>query len=367
MEGPIIEIIVGTYEELILAYRATAVGDNWQLEESFTDHSHSGCVRNVATSNNRNFLASGGTDENVWLFNLNSRKMIGSLVQHEGSLTHLQFHQGSHLFTCSEDGTMCLFQTVTWECLRVFRGHKAGINCLAVHPSGKLAFTVSKDKTMKAWNLIKGVRAYTTNLKRVADLVVWSLTGDTYCLVFNHKLEIYLTKTTGLIQIVEAPGRINSMLYMTNSLIVYGGEGSDIIFYDIEKEAEVYTLTTNSSRIRGLCHKVLPSGDNILANACSDGYVRVWKVIIDDNNIVTKLLAEHNSSFRLTCIAVYVKSSDSKSKESKPRKEVSTKETEVPSQDEETTKRKVISLEDKEVGKHKKTKKKKKTAIEVIQ
>ncbi|GAB1606459.1 p21-activated protein kinase-interacting protein 1-like [Argonauta hians] len=366
MDDPILEIIVGTYEELILAYRATAVGDKWQLEESFTDHSHLGSIRNVATSTNKNFLASGGTDENIWLFNLHSRKMIGSLPQHEGSVNHLQFHQGSHLFTCSDDGSMCIFKAFTWECLRVFRGHKAGINCLAVHPSGKLALTVSKDKTMKAWNLIKGVRAYTTNLKRVADLVVWSLTGDTYCLVFNHKLEIYRTKTTALTQIVEAPGRINSLLYITDSLLVYAGEGPDIIFYNIEKEAEIFKLTTSSNRTRGLCHKVLPSGDNILANACSDGYIRAWKVTIDGDDIDTHLLAEHNTTFRLTCLALFLKSSDKKSKTVKPKKELAAKENEetetsLPEEKpEKPVKRKLVS-EDSKV----KQKKKKKKKIEV--
>lgn len=41
-----------------------------------------------------------------------------------GSVTYLQFHQGSHLFSCSEDGTLCLWKTFTWECLRTFKGHK---------------------------------------------------------------------------------------------------------------------------------------------------------------------------------------------------------------------------------------------------
>lgn len=39
------------------------------------------------------------------------------------------------------------------------------MNGLSVHPSGKLALTVSRDKTLKTWNLIEGKCAYTTNLK----------------------------------------------------------------------------------------------------------------------------------------------------------------------------------------------------------
>jgi WD40 repeat protein len=36
-------------------------------------------------------------------------------------------------------------------------GHKGPIHDIAVHPSGKLALSVSKDNTMKLWNLVHGM------------------------------------------------------------------------------------------------------------------------------------------------------------------------------------------------------------------
>lgn len=35
----------------------------------------------------------------------------------------------------------------------------------AIHPTGKMALSISKDKTMKTWNLMTGRCAYTTNIK----------------------------------------------------------------------------------------------------------------------------------------------------------------------------------------------------------
>jgi len=40
------------------------------------------------------------------------------------------------------------------------------VSFLAVHPSGKLALSVGKDKTLRTWNLVKGRPAYTTNQSR---------------------------------------------------------------------------------------------------------------------------------------------------------------------------------------------------------
>lgn len=41
-----------------------------------------------------------------------------------GTVTDLQFWASSHLFTCSEDGTLSVLKTGKWECLRTFKGHK---------------------------------------------------------------------------------------------------------------------------------------------------------------------------------------------------------------------------------------------------
>lgn len=35
-------------------------------------------------------------------------------------------------------------------------GHKEPITSVSIHPSGKLALSVSKDNTMKLWNLVQG-------------------------------------------------------------------------------------------------------------------------------------------------------------------------------------------------------------------
>ena len=43
-----------------------------------------------------------------------------------------------------------------WECVHVLSGHKEPITCVSIHPSGKLALSVSKDNTMKLWNLVQG-------------------------------------------------------------------------------------------------------------------------------------------------------------------------------------------------------------------
>ena len=48
-------------------------------------------------------------------------------------------------------------------------------NQLSVHPSGVLALSVSKDKTLKTWSLITGRAVHTVNLQSLPDLLVLSV------------------------------------------------------------------------------------------------------------------------------------------------------------------------------------------------
>lgn len=97
---------------------------------------------------------------------MRKRKELGSLLQHEGSITTIQFFNKTHMFSGSEDGTICIWRTKDWECLKTLKGHKGRVNSLAVHPSGKIALSVSNDKTVRLWNLLAGQKASVNKLGR---------------------------------------------------------------------------------------------------------------------------------------------------------------------------------------------------------
>lgn len=81
-----------------------------------------------------------------------------------GSITHLEFPSRSHLLSASEDGTLCLFRARDWSVLRSLKGHKGRVNCVAVHPSGKVALSVGKDRTLRMWDLMRGKGSASTKL-----------------------------------------------------------------------------------------------------------------------------------------------------------------------------------------------------------
>ena len=58
-------LVIGSYEQMLLGYavREGKKGD-LEYEEAFTDHSHSGCIKTIASTGT--VLASGSTDERIW-------------------------------------------------------------------------------------------------------------------------------------------------------------------------------------------------------------------------------------------------------------------------------------------------------------
>ena len=140
---------------------------------------HTGAIKSLAA--NDRYLVSGGSDEvikypsnphpsNNRIYDLKKRKDLGSLVQHNGAITALEFYSRTHLLSASEDGTICIWRTRDWECMATMKGHKGRVNGLCVHPTGKIAVSVGKDKALRLWNLMTGRKASANKLGEGASL-----------------------------------------------------------------------------------------------------------------------------------------------------------------------------------------------------
>ncbi|XP_052256627.1 p21-activated protein kinase-interacting protein 1-like isoform X2 [Dreissena polymorpha] len=300
------EIVVGTYDDVVLGYRVVNVAEDVQIEASFTDNCHSGCVKCIAASE-KGILATGSTDETIRLLNLRKMRELGSLVHHNGSVTSLQFHRG-FLFSTSDDGTLCLWRAFTWECMRTFKGHKSEVNCVSVHPSGKLALTVGKDKTLHTWNLITGRSAYISNIRKSAELVCWSPNGDYYVIVINNEIDVYSVETAEVCSTIKASSRVNCLEFIKDDVLCYGGEGGDLCFHDISTNMPLHTCETKTTRIKGLCvwkHTENEKNETQIAVASSDGMIKLYRADVHEKKITTNLLTEKSTGFRITCMAMF--------------------------------------------------------------
>ena len=171
-----LRIVVGSYDGWLYGWEskgsssasstsATRLNPD-SLEIAYAYEPHVGCVKSAAlmTSAGGDWLATGGADETIRVYNLRKKRDMGALHSHAGAVTCLEFFGKQHLLSGSDDGTLRIWRVSDWACLHVLGGHKSGVTSIAIHPTGRLALSTSSDKTVRLWNLMEGRNAYISRL-----------------------------------------------------------------------------------------------------------------------------------------------------------------------------------------------------------
>lgn len=126
------------------------------------------------------------------LYDLKRRKELGALLQHQGTITALTFHNKTHMLSGSDDGKICVWRSKDWECLKIMKGHQNTVHSIAIHPSGKIALSVAADHSVRLWNLLLGKQASMTRLPQGAGLkVVWNPSGTGYSIMFDQEIGVF--------------------------------------------------------------------------------------------------------------------------------------------------------------------------------
>jgi WD40 repeat protein len=124
----------------------------------------------VTFCNDGTTLAVGGDSHEIHLFNARDGAQLGKLVGHRGWLSSLVSRE-STLASCSEDGTVRLWDVTRSECTAVFDvGHKVWSG--AFHGRGDFFLSGSEDGVLRSWALRNGARQVEA---RVQEGSIWSL------------------------------------------------------------------------------------------------------------------------------------------------------------------------------------------------
>ncbi|OQR77552.1 p21-activated protein kinase-interacting protein 1-like [Tropilaelaps mercedesae] len=323
------EIVLATYENFVLGYSFRRLQNGlFSLVQSFANSGHRASVRAVASGGK--IMASGSSDETIQLYNMTTRKEMGSLIKHDGTINALKFHGQSHLFSASDDGSICVWDTGSWQCLKTLKGHKQPVNDIAVHSSGKLLLSVSRDKSLYTWNLVKGRPAFITNIKVEASRIEWCPTtspGDFFIVIHGNCCDIYSTAVGGIIGSIDFGGKISDFTFIGEFLVLSGEKGKVNIFdlsvrNDLGKMAPSCVVDFNAdiseTRIKCVAYGG-PSqrmGNHYLITGSSEGVVIVWLVNLagsgagtddgDQSSGKVRQLAKATAGCRITACNVYV-------------------------------------------------------------
>ncbi|KAJ8957526.1 hypothetical protein NQ318_020565 [Aromia moschata] len=285
MKAPTFEIVAGTYEEFLLGYYF--VKKPAELIQSFASHDHSASIRSVAVCGN--YLASGGADDRIIIYDLKSRKEHCMLTHHNTTVNCLKFtNNHSHLISCSTDGVLAIVRVGNWQLEKIWeKAHKGStILDIAVHSSGKLALTLGSDCTLRTWNLVKGLR-----MPEVWKKIIWAEDDTRFILYGGKYTEVWSIESGGVLNIIEHNGKVTSCVWLTDDEILVGYETGEIALVNVNDSTK-NIQTAHDSRV-----KAIAKYSKWVISCSSSGEIKVWSKKL-------KELAKHNSGCRITCLEI---------------------------------------------------------------
>ncbi|KAF3916589.1 hypothetical protein ABW20_dc0103135 [Dactylellina cionopaga] len=197
------QIIAGSYDRILHGIRVTIPTNELEPSATFTPlflfTAHASSIRCLAVSppsdssnaSNKRILATSSPDTKINLYHLHTRTNLGTLAPPSASpTTSLTFPSKSTLISTDEAGYIHIFRTRDWSLLTSIHcpAPKAkpgailqpgGVNALAVHPSGKLALSVSKsERAVRMWNLMTGRKAGALVFPKSIPRTITGLSGE---------------------------------------------------------------------------------------------------------------------------------------------------------------------------------------------
>ncbi|KAK6465408.1 WD40-repeat-containing domain protein [Scheffersomyces coipomensis] len=342
-------IMVGSYEHNLLCLSVILDPNSKKdpiFQPIFHFQAHSLSIKSMDIA--KRYLVTGSNDEHIRIYDLQKRKELGNLLSHQGTVTTLKFSteidntktsvstekSGKWLLSGSADGKIIIWRTKDWEVFGTLKGHQAKVNDLAIHPTGRVAISVSEDKTIRLWNLMTAKKAAVLKIKgrdhlgQSGEFVRWSVNGDYFLVGLLDQILVYHTTTAKIVKKLAFKSTLMNFEIInidgTEWLITGHGNGT-IDFFKLhdqvisklnsedKEESKVWESTSetlepifqfrgHTNRIKGFTYfndPVETNGIPLLISVSSDGKIVVWNL----SESVRDQIAIYDTGERLNCVS----------------------------------------------------------------
>lgn len=175
------------------------------------------------------FLAAGGRDGVIRVWDVNRQEVIRTITGPRGTVASLRFSpDGRQLLSGSWDGSVILWSTGTWEKIKTLPGHTDEVYAVAFSPDGSSLASAGWDQTIKVW---KGETSRTFDTNAGVMAIAFSPDGKYLAAgTYDGTVRIWEAEETGSPRTLsrEVPSPVRSLVFSPDGGYLVSGheEGS---------------------------------------------------------------------------------------------------------------------------------------------
>ena len=266
--------------------------DGWRCVRTLKGHSS--WVMAVAVNSRRQLLVSGGLDDMIKIWNLQTGNLLRTVPGHLKAVNSVAISSdGQILVSSSDDTTVKVWSMHTGDLLHKLSGHLRDVNAVAISPDGQILASGSEDRTVRLWKLGTGelLRILTGTVGMIKS-VAMSPSGRVLASGgLDNQIKLWNLTNGELIRTLH--GHFNSV-----NAVAISPDGKTLISGSKDKTIKLWNLSTGDL-IRSIAGHadivnaiaVSPDGKTIISGS-SDKTIKIWNLVTGE---LIGTLAEHSN------------------------------------------------------------------------
>lgn len=239
-------------------------------------------VTSLTLSRDGDALATGGRDQTIRLFQLDSGGLMlanepsWSLVGHDDEVLSVAWSpDGSRLASASIDRSIALWDRVAMRPEARIMQHEGWVSALAASADGRLLASAAFDRTVRLWEVETGLALRAPLTGHESPVLAVALSNDLRRVISADMDGLILVRALATGEVYHSlPGSapVRSLAMTPSGTLVSAGDDRVVRLWDVEEGTLLGELAGHASPIQDLA---MSPGGSFVASA-SDRSVRIW-------------------------------------------------------------------------------------------